>query len=50
MSSARCFSWFCPLYLPAFLFSIVCVFSIMSENLPNQVRKAIRSNRGVSDG
>ena len=27
--------------MPASLFSIVCVFSIMSENLPNQVRKAI---------
>ena len=27
--------------MPAFLFSIVVCFSIMSENLPNQVQKAI---------
>ena len=41
MSSARCFSGFVLCIVPAFLFSIVCVFSIIYENLPNQVRKAI---------
>ena len=41
MSSARCcFFGFVLCILPAFLFSIV-FFSIMSENLPNQVQKAI---------
>ena len=41
MSSARCFFGFVLFILPAFLFSIVVCFSIMSESLPNQVQKAI---------
>ena len=42
MSSARCFFLCCPLYTACFpVFYLLCVFSIMSENLPNQVQKAI---------
>ena len=41
MSSARCFFGFVHCILPAFLFSIVVFFSIMSESLPNQIQKAI---------
>ena len=42
MSSARCFFLFCPLYFACFPVFYCCVFfSIMSENLPNQVQKAI---------
>ena len=36
MSACTLFFWFCFLYFACFP-----VFSIMSENLPNQVRKAI---------
>ena len=42
MSSARCFFLFCPLYFACFPVFYCCVFfSIMSENLQNQVQKAI---------
>ena len=41
MSSARCFFWFCPLYFACFPVFYCVFFSIMSENLPNQVQMAI---------
>ena len=42
MSACTLFFWFCPLYIACFTAFYCCVFfSIMSENFPNQVRKAI---------
>ena len=42
MSACTLFFWLRPLYFACFpVFYLLCVFSIMSKNLPNQVRKAI---------
>ena len=41
MSSARCFFGLSFVFCLLSCFLLLCVFSIMSKNLPNQVQKAI---------